>query len=568
MNFSVSISDWEEGQRIFMVGDPEELGSWVIEKGLPLRSFDRGQTFTATLPLDFLNKGSFAYKYVRADAIPEWERGANREWRKPERPLRCGYPSLTMNDGSFRSGQPMGDENANKIGYFASNAAAKDWTQSHLASIRADLHESETRVQRMIKMESERLQQLFNRAQHEISDLAVKVKGRPQRTPEVTQQGISYANIQHMIKTEASKACEQILQSKLGAWEEHFRRLIDDSNAQISEVIDELDEKVGMIKIETDETCAQCQADLGVQCDRLQCKIDAVSAMVPSLEKVVEECGPVTQETIGDLDKKIQTMKGELDVRCARLQHKIDAVSTSVPSPEKVAEVMEKTIGDVYKKIARLEREISDVAARMPRSTKVPEAEARLERSERRMAGKTLEERAVEVELRPPGVGQPKVDLLEVPGSSSGADPGPDPAPVGLPPPLASSFTREEPFAGDVLQAARIPSATPPLAPASRRLWEGPAAPEFEGHRRPPRPEDPELRRLTLQVEQDLWAARNTNLPVQDRKKLLQKVFLKIHPDKNKDLDTHECMTWFEQWKQKHLEWYFDPHDVPDRRLS
>ena len=30
----------------------------------------------------------------------------------------------------------------------------------------------------------------------------------------------------------------------------------------------------------------------------------------------------VTQETIGDLDKKIQTMKGELDVRCARLQHK------------------------------------------------------------------------------------------------------------------------------------------------------------------------------------------------------------------------------------------------------
>ena len=38
------------------------------------------------------------------------------------------------------------------------------------------------------------------------------------------------------------------------------------------QVIDELDEKVGMIKIETDETCAQCQADLGVQCDSLQCK--------------------------------------------------------------------------------------------------------------------------------------------------------------------------------------------------------------------------------------------------------------------------------------------------------
>ena len=153
--------------RLKSAPDPEELGSWVIEKGLPLRSFDRGQTFTATLPLDFLNKGSFAYKYVRADAIPEWERGKNREWRKPDRPLHCGYPSLTMNDGSFRSGQPMGDEHANKIGYLASNAAAKDWTQSHLASIRADLHESETRVQRMIKMESERLQQLFNRAQHE-----------------------------------------------------------------------------------------------------------------------------------------------------------------------------------------------------------------------------------------------------------------------------------------------------------------------------------------------------------------------------------------------------------------
>lgn len=153
--------------RLNSAPDPEELGCWVIEKGRELRSFDRGQTFTATLPLDFLNKGSFEYKYVRADAIPEWERGENREWVKPEKPLRCGFPSLTRHDGFFSSGQPMGEEHANKIGYLASNAAAKDWTQSHLASIRADLHESETRVQRKVQMESERLQLLFNRTQRE-----------------------------------------------------------------------------------------------------------------------------------------------------------------------------------------------------------------------------------------------------------------------------------------------------------------------------------------------------------------------------------------------------------------
>ncbi|CAK9100410.1 unnamed protein product, partial [Durusdinium trenchii] len=63
---------------------------------------------------------------------------------------------------------------------------------------------------------------------------------------------------------------------------------------------------------------------------------------------------------------------------------------------------------------------------------------------------------------------------------------------------------------------------------------------------------DPVSERRTLDVERRLHAARDATPPqsVEQRSKLLKTVQLTI---------------WLKEWLKDHLEWFFEPHQVPEK---
>lgn len=65
----------------------------------------------------------------------------------------------------------------------------------------------------------------------------------------------------------------------------------------------------------------------------------------------------------------------------------------------------------------------------------------------------------------------------------------------------------------------------------------------------PPHPEDEKSREITLEVEYLLVDAKHRNDTPEEKRKLLKRCNLLVHPDKQ---GTHEAQTWFDEWKQLH----------------
>ncbi|CAJ1437777.1 unnamed protein product [Effrenium voratum] len=643
MSFTVNVSDCQNGERIYMVGDLDELGGWSQARGIELMKLD-AQTFCAALPLSFVkNERSFRFKFVRIceDGV-HWEQGADREWRRPDVPLQHAH---TTEGGEFRT-QTMDDKRAGQsVLWYGNNFATHDWTKSKLASIETHLREVEARLQRRAMEDSEKNQaglarlgayceaQLRALQRERIGDIKLKIPHPSAKASEVGRSFYSDPKIQQMMKTE-SEVQQQAEQKDLGGrYRSHKGVTINTINtklplsspAQISEVLDqkvgELDARIQqLIKTKCAAVHEKLQSDLGARCWSLQReKIDDINGRAPwsspaKISEVVDQkvgeldaqhqqliktecataheqlqsdlggrCWSLQREKINDINGKlpwsspaqisevIDQKVGELDLRiqqwiktesaavheqlqsdlggrCRGLQREtINGINGKLlcSSPAKISEAVKQKVGELDVQIQQmiktesaavqeqlqsdlggrcraLQREISDISAKIPRA-KIAEVESRLARLEARL---------------PEDLAKVK---LAVEGSSQAEECNPrgDPPEMSPLPPSASA------------------------APAQLGLEPEVPGLEFEGHSKPAHPEG-ELRRLTLKVEQDLWTARKANLPVPDRKKLLRTVYLEIHPDKNKDLNTHDCVTWFEHWKKRHLEWYFEPHDVPE----
>ncbi|CAJ1338744.1 unnamed protein product [Effrenium voratum] len=517
MSFTVNVSDCQNGERIYMVGDLDELGGWSQARGIELVKLD-AKTFCAALPLSFVNERSFRFKFVRiCEEGVHWEQGADREWRRPDVPLQHAH---TTEGGEFRT-QTMDDRRAGQsVLWYGNNFAPHDWTKGKLASIETHLREVEARLQRRAMEDSEKNQAGLARLgayceaqlralQREIGDIKLKIPHPSAKASEVGRSFYSDPKIQQMMKTE-SEVQQQAEQKDLGGRYRSHKGVINTINtklplsspAQISEVIDqkvgELDLRIQqLIKTESATVHEQLQSDLGGRCRGLQREINGINGklLCSSPAKISE----AVKQKVGELDVQIQQM-----------------IKTEF------AAVQEQLQSDLGGRCRALQREISDISAKIPRA-KIAEVESRLARLEARL---------------PEDLAKVK---LAVKGSSQAEECNPrgDPPEMSPLPPSASA------------------------APAQLGLEPEVPGLEFQGHSKPAHPEG-ELRRLTLKVEQDLWTARKANLPVPDRKKLLRTVYLEIHPDKNKDLNTHDCVTWFEHWKKRHLEWYFEPHDVPE----
>ncbi|CAK9100526.1 unnamed protein product [Durusdinium trenchii] len=83
----------------------------------------------------------------------------------------------------------------------------------------------------------------------------------------------------------------------------------------------------------------------------------------------------------------------------------------------------------------------------------------------------------------------------------------------------------------------------------------------FCGFTWPEKPQDLNSLHRTLSVEQQLHAARDSDESVEQRSKLVKTVQLELHPDKG---GTDEAQIWLEEWLKEHLEWFFEPHQVPE----
>ncbi|CAK9100402.1 unnamed protein product [Durusdinium trenchii] len=83
----------------------------------------------------------------------------------------------------------------------------------------------------------------------------------------------------------------------------------------------------------------------------------------------------------------------------------------------------------------------------------------------------------------------------------------------------------------------------------------------FCGFTWPEKPQDLNSLHRTLSVEQQLHAARDSDESVEQRSKLVKTVQLELHPDKG---GTDEAQIWLKEWLKEHLEWFFEPHQVPE----
>lgn len=69
----------------------------------------------------------------------------------------------------------------------------------------------------------------------------------------------------------------------------------------------------------------------------------------------------------------------------------------------------------------------------------------------------------------------------------------------------------------------------------------------------PEHPKDQPSWQLTVQAESDILRALKLRFSTEEKRKLIHRLPLMLHPDKG---GTHEATTWFEEWKQTHLEWF------------
>eukprot|EP00930_Biecheleria_cincta_P026020 TRINITY_DN18413_c0_g1_i1.p1 TRINITY_DN18413_c0_g1~~TRINITY_DN18413_c0_g1_i1.p1 ORF type:complete len:598 (+),score=128.82 TRINITY_DN18413_c0_g1_i1:143-1936(+) len=69
----------------------------------------------------------------------------------------------------------------------------------------------------------------------------------------------------------------------------------------------------------------------------------------------------------------------------------------------------------------------------------------------------------------------------------------------------------------------------------------------------PRHPEDDRSRNITLQVEKEVLESLRRGDPAENKRKIIKKMNLKVHPDKG---GTDEATLWLKEWKSKHLEWF------------
>jgi hypothetical protein len=109
---------------------------------------------------------------------------------------------------------------------------------------------------------------------------------------------------------------------------------------------------------------------------------------------------------------------------------------------------------------------------------------------------------------------------------------------------------QDEPFTNQDTNVVHSTDATSPIAPAQNQEAQGAREPFFKD---PKHPDDPRSRALTLGVEQDILDAIQRRRSTEDKKKLVNRMILKIHPDKG---GTDEACHWFEEWKKGHFDWF------------
>lgn len=88
----------------------------------------------------------------------------------------------------------------------------------------------------------------------------------------------------------------------------------------------------------------------------------------------------------------------------------------------------------------------------------------------------------------------------------------------------------------------------------------------FVGFQIPQKPLDEAMRKLCLEVEEELHQAVSQDFSAEAREKLLKRLWVKVHPDKLLDQTgkRREAFNWFEDWKGIHIIWYYRPHAVPE----
>eukprot|EP00435_Cladocopium_sp_Y103_P052165 s149_g16.t1 len=111
-------------------------------------------------------------------------------------------------------------------------------------------------------------------------------------------------------------------------------------------------------------------------------------------------------------------------------------------------------------------------------------------------------------------------------------------------------------------EAVRRRSISMPKSLASRVRARSP----FVGFQIPKKPLDEAMRKLCLEVEEELHQAVSQDFPAETREKLLKRLWVKVHPDKllDKTGKRREAFNWFEEWKGIHIIWYYRPHPVPE----
>jgi len=121
-------------------------------------------------------------------------------------------------------------------------------------------------------------------------------------------------------------------------------------------------------------------------------------------------------------------------------------------------------------------------------------------------------------------------------------------------------------FAGQVSGAAGAREATRPEGSADRGTagrrstsHPGQCAGQVEATRPdvffadPEHPKDQPSWQLTVQAESEILKALKLRSSTEEKRTLIRRLPLMLHPDKG---GTHEATTWFEEWKQTHLEWF------------
>lgn len=118
-----------------------------------------------------------------------------------------------------------------------------------------------------------------------------------------------------------------------------------------------------------------------------------------------------------------------------------------------------------------------------------------------------------------------------------------------------------ERFAGNSSEVPRRRSVSMPKARGSLR-----ARSPFVGFQIPQKPQDEAMKKLCLEVEEELHQAVSQDFSAEAREKLLKRLWVKVHPDKllDKTGKRREAFNWFEEWKGIHIIWYYRPHPVPE----